>query len=1061
MPSPLLHRVHDVQAAAYRLTLICGLARFAAVAILSVIGLGLVDYLLRFHDPIARWLIPVSLLALLATSFLKLVVPVLRSSQNMIATARRIERRFPELDERLSSAVAFLGKAVDDPTAGSGDLRRAVIAEAEARVAHVDLGAALDGRASRRALAAGGMAFLIAFTIAVIDPGATGLALSRILAPWRNLPWPRKHELAFVNAPSRLPKGEDFEVVLVDRGGVLPDDLQVQIRQRASSGTAVESRHIQALGGQAVFRLDNVTSGFEYRARGGDDDTMPWLGVVLVEPPKILELQIVVHPPAYTGLATRVEGPVVTALIGSTLEIRGKVDQPIQLAGLKSVLSGSAEFTLDVASDGRTFSAPATSGAWSVEQSDALDLEVTDQQGMVFGHSARIELHALKDQPPSIAWDAPAENVFVTASAALPIQATVKDDLAVHSVQLRCLRPRKIDEEEVVELYIGPEVRGRGQPSRAIPSDGSGESDVHAIHSTCDLSSVAGLEAGDALAMRITAEDYKPQLTTTSILRITVITNEEFVNRIAARQSAVLAQLGEALRMARQCREQTRSLEEQIRERGHTAADLSALEAARYSLQQVQRLVGGGSEGAVRQIDALLEELTANRMEQESASQRLRGLLKQVQSLQDQSLPAIDQALTDVLKLIRESDPENDSVVEASGGAIPHENAVVEQLRKAGEREEEIIQALEQLTGALTQWDSFARIAGEISQMRVDQSRLAEDTDDLKLRAVAGDREGSTIRAAGRQLSQRQLELARRLDKMQTRMEETIARAMSDDSRAAPKLADGLDTARRLAIGGRMREAAALLSQFQLNPARQTEQEALDALTVLLRALSRQRDSEGAFERQSQLEQIVAELAERQKKVISETNRLDKERGSAGAVGAAHTSELKNLTAEQRRLADDTARVKDRFVDAEAFAFAIETAASDMRRAGDLLHRGETTAVTQEVERAALVRLEQMLSALGSEASVPRDQATAEDQGQQSRQENPGPSPAEIKLVRLFQQRINQRTVELEAIRVGMGNLSPEQQHELDALAHEQGRLAEMVLDWIKTASQSPDGDAK
>ena len=81
--------------------------------------------------------------------------------------------------------------------------------------------------------------------------------------------------------------------------------------------------------------------------------------------------------------------------------------------------------------------------------------------------------------------------------------------------------------------------------------------------------------------------------------------------------------------------------------------------------------------------------------------------------------------------------------------------------------------------------------------------------------AAAADAPAPADRDAARKLSQRQLELARRLDKIQSRMEEMLVRLEASDPLAAGTLADALDTARRLAIGGRMREAAAQLTEVQ------------------------------------------------------------------------------------------------------------------------------------------------------------------------------------------------------------------------------------------------------
>ena len=150
MAHALQNRVEQVQAAGRRLLWWYALARFAAALLVIAAGLCSIDYLLRLHDPLARWLLSSLAVALAVIAFVKIAWPSLRARHSLIATARRIELRFPELGERLSSSMAFLSQAENDPTAGSPDLRRAVVAEAEALAADLDFHSALDGRATRR-----------------------------------------------------------------------------------------------------------------------------------------------------------------------------------------------------------------------------------------------------------------------------------------------------------------------------------------------------------------------------------------------------------------------------------------------------------------------------------------------------------------------------------------------------------------------------------------------------------------------------------------------------------------------------------------------------------------------------------------------------------------------------------------------------------------------------------------------------------------------------------------------------------------------------------------------
>ena len=94
--------------------------------------LGLADYAIRFQDRGVRILCSLGLLAAFGwTCYHRLLQP-LSSRWNDLNVAARLERRFPQLSDRLQSAMEFLGQRADDSAAGSPALRRAVVAEAAA-----------------------------------------------------------------------------------------------------------------------------------------------------------------------------------------------------------------------------------------------------------------------------------------------------------------------------------------------------------------------------------------------------------------------------------------------------------------------------------------------------------------------------------------------------------------------------------------------------------------------------------------------------------------------------------------------------------------------------------------------------------------------------------------------------------------------------------------------------------------------------------------------------------------------------------------------------------------
>jgi hypothetical protein len=1177
MPHPIEQRVAAVRRSAIRWVHIHGLCWAALVTTGILVGFGLVDSALRLEDVGARWMLSLLAGGAILLAVWKLYLPAWRYRPSLVEVARRIEHYFPTLDQRLSSAMDFLAQDEADPTAGSPGLRRAVVAEADALSTNLEFGLAIDSRRPRRIwfFAFGAMLVALVGAIALDDGRPAGLALARLAMPWHKLSWPRRNELEFVRRPDKIASGDDFEVELVDRNGRLPDVVQIQIRHSTSTGTRTETKEMNPLADRMAFRLENVTQPFAYRARGGDDDTMPWTQVAVIDPPQVVSLDLSIQPPAYTRIPRQSAGRVVRAIAGSALSLAGRVDKPIVSAALKSQTRDGPLPAIQVAADGLRFSAPASGGpTWTIESSAGYWLEMTDASGLVSGRDARLEIHVLPDLPPSLAWETPADHTFVTPRAVVGLKCLVKDDLAIKNVQLRYLRPGMSDQGELLTtLYAGP--------AEANPPAAMGDGENHAVEHAWDLSQLAGLRAGDVLALRLTAEDYKPQTATTVVRRLTIITDEELESRLGQRQASILSQLAEALRLERDCRQQLASLEIRLAERGQLdESDLNHLQSAQLNQRQVEKLLGAGAEGVEGQIEALLAEIAANRIEGQAMSQRMNDLLAKVQSLNRQPLVEISQRLTEAFKALREA---MDGCAEEGG--------IGDSLGKAAARQDEVIQALETMLGALAEWDSFSRLSREISQIRGDQEKLSAETDLLARRAAAATELPAEDRATARQLSQRELELARRLDKIQARMEEMLGRLTATDPVAAGTLADALDAARRLAIGGQMRDAAGRLTALEFGRSRQTQQGVLDGLKQLLDLLSSRREDELArtakslrdaagelsgligrqaavqaeldaaaglqdpMEKKRQLERLTKELEQlaqeidklsrklqrlrapqaatpaqeagrqaaaagqsagqgdagqaqqqsrttrqrleeaqrelvkaiaqveeelarqlmarmeqwlagllaRQKNVVAETARLDAARQAAGdELPPAERESLRNLAAEQRLIGDETEQLRLRMAEVAAFTFALEGAEQEMLRAAAMLLRGETGAATQAIEQAAATRLEHILTALKPDdgsAAAEKPPGQQEPPPAAAQPNAAGGNVAELKLLQLLQGEIRRRTAELEAIRAKQGKLEGEQLRELDGLAQQQGRLADMVLNLIRAATARPEDD--
>jgi hypothetical protein len=837
MPHPLQQRVDAVARRVRRLRWVYLASRYFLAAVGLIAAAVLVDYLLRPHDHGVRWIVSLALVGGLGWAFYRLVFPSLERGSSTIGTAQRIEQHYPALGKRLSSAIAFLGQSPDDVTAGSLDLRRAVVAETEALSVDLDYQGVVDPRRPRRMLLFAGIAVVALAGLTAAVPWLVVLGLSRLAMPWENTSWPARHALAFAAAPQILATGDEFNLEVIDRHGELPDEVELLIRRSGRN----ETHAMKRLGDRMVFRLDRVTEPFSYRAVGGDDYSMAWTKLQVVSPPQVTDLVVTVTPPPYTEQPAEEGRKLVRALAGSHLSLRGVVDKPIRSASLKLADGQTLPVRVAIAADGKSFHAPADpQSPWLAEKSGEIWSQVSDASALPAGRQQRIELQVAADAPPTISWESPADHAFVTPKAIVPIRALVKDDLAVARIELRYLRPDASDQgEHTLELFIA---------KRGEADAGPGPQSL-SLDTAWDLALIPGLADGSVLALRIVAADFKPQDTTATIRRLTIISEAELENRVVQQQSSILTQLAEALRLERETHDQTAELAIRVQERGTIAPqELSHLQSAEPNQRQVARLLSDPQDGVEARITALLDELAHNRVASQVAADRMRELSARLQVLREKELAGIAHELTAALKSAQARADRGAGV--ESGEPSPRRAAeepedVQKSLAAAGAGQERVIATLEALLGDLSQWDSFSRLAREVGQIRADQQSIATAAQELRLEMAASDMPAATeSRASSRALARRQLELARRYEKLQSRMDDMRRQLGQSDPLVAGTLADALDAARKLAIAGRMRAAAGELSEVRPGPAHRSQQEVLEGLAQLLDVLSRRRDAE-------------------------------------------------------------------------------------------------------------------------------------------------------------------------------------------------------------------------
>ena len=199
------------------------------------------DYLFGFHASALRLLLSAALAAsgLWAASRLLAGQPKITSAQ----VALQLEPFYPELGDRLASAVQFYqaerAEKPLSPALGSAALRRALLLRVAHEMEVVDWNRLLPRRALWRALLAVVVVTAGVVGVATSAPQSFQIGLARLLHPLGRAEWPRRHELQWVDPPTFVAAGEEFEVRLRDRRAALPEKVWIHYRVAGHPGRAL------------------------------------------------------------------------------------------------------------------------------------------------------------------------------------------------------------------------------------------------------------------------------------------------------------------------------------------------------------------------------------------------------------------------------------------------------------------------------------------------------------------------------------------------------------------------------------------------------------------------------------------------------------------------------------------------------------------------------------------------------------------------------------------------------------------------------------------------------
>jgi hypothetical protein len=278
------------------------------------------------------------------------------------ALALVLERRFPELNDRLVTAVELAengGDEAKNPLAAA--MLRQTVADAVEATRKLDLSSVFDRKPLQRAVTAA--------AVLIASIGGLAVASNSTIQTWKSSfldlsdeYWNREYGLTVrvVAQPGDLirefddqfikhPRGFDLTLLMeVDEGRKVPDRVQLSYRvaNGRGSGTVLCSKV-----GERQFRhsLSGVLDDVEFHIYGGDFVNREPYRVQIVEPPQINEIDLACFYPGYTGIGapdSTPDRPVrdVVPVQGTQVELPNETEFLLRATANKPVVRVRMQF---------------------------------------------------------------------------------------------------------------------------------------------------------------------------------------------------------------------------------------------------------------------------------------------------------------------------------------------------------------------------------------------------------------------------------------------------------------------------------------------------------------------------------------------------------------------------------------------------------------------------------------------------------------------------------------------------------------------------------------------
>jgi hypothetical protein len=847
----LLDSLESVRRRVRWLTVLFGVGIVLSSAVALVFATVLLDYLLNLHA-VPRLVLILLSLGGLGYALWRWVIQTILSSLTLNDVAGRVEKTFPQYQDRLRSTIDIL-TGVNVP--GSEIMKQRVVSEATRLTQSLDLTRVVVARPVWYSTGVGFGAIALGLVIAGSNPQYSKIAFDRLFTPFSSHPWPKQVAIDLLGeVPTRVSVGQRLDInIRLSRGDKPSRKATIFYQYGDETGMhfgPVEQEYMSR-GDDGVYHA-SVDARTPSEAAVGSikiwmesgDDRMELNPVRVVQRLTISQVKAVITAPPYAKIpqieVNLSQNPALMTL-GSTVQLTASFNKPLDNAHPVSVelLSGKGKpvFIWNKANGN------VISGSLQAGESFRFHLHATDEDGLTNTAAEEFEFVVRPDQSPSVMIENPRRNEDRTPEATVPFQAVAEDDFGIDWLKLVVDRVGDKKHWEI-PLVNGAMASSGIQWNRV---DASGDLQRYRANYSWDLSALknAQLKSGDVLEYyALVSDNYLLNGQThppvaSGKLRIVIISQEEFNNKITDELSTVAEQTAALKQTQGVTQRQTAALAKEVA--GKAAMDDADKVAADRLTNQQSTLAS-----QTKSLANKLAEIQNRMVENKSTNQELKDTARDVGALLNNAAENPMKAAAGDINTAKQTSAKPD-----------REQALADAQTSQAKAGDDLQKVLDRM-GSI---GSLSRSIENVRSLLAEQQKISAET------AAAGKNNlGKTpdqISPEDRQklsdLAKQQADLGQRTDKALDQIARDAQKLEKSDPTSSKAMSQAADTGKQQNVPGKQAKAADATQQNQQGEAQSSQKQAELGLQMMLADL---REAE-----KHKLDELARKLSELQQQV--------------------------------------------------------------------------------------------------------------------------------------------------------------------------------------------------